>query len=68
MERKKDEVSAVEKWIESIENGQTRCIFKMYYMDGMEWDKIAKKSGYKDKKDYPRICIRDKYLKKMKIK
>lgn len=68
VERKKDEVSAVEKWIESIENGQTRCIFKMYYMDGMEWDKIAKKSGYKDKKDYPRICIRDKYLKKMKIK
>lgn len=68
VERKKDEVSAVEKWIESIENGQTRCIFKMFYIDGMKWDKIAKKIGYKDNEDYPRICIRDKYLKKMKIK
>ena len=40
---KKERVKAVERWINSIEDGQTRCVFRMFYMDGMSWLKIAEK-------------------------
>ena len=46
LERKKDEAKAVENWINSIEDGQTRCVFRMRYIDGMEWVKIAVQTGY----------------------
>lgn len=68
LDRKRSEVMAVEKWINFIEDGQTRCVFRMFYIDGMSWDKIAVKTGYSSSSDYPRLMIRDKYLKKMKIK
>lgn len=64
LERKKEKVKFVEQWINSIDDGQTRCIFKMRYMEGMNWIKIASKTGYKGNYDYPRKCIRDAYLKK----
>lgn len=67
LERKRAEVSAVEGWVNSIEDGQTRCVFRMFYIDGMGWDRIAAKTGYAANPDYPRLMIRDKYLKKMKI-
>ena len=63
LERKKDVSKAVEKWIEEIEDGQTRCVFRMFYRDVMGWDKIAVKTKYSDSPDYPRLMIRDKYLK-----
>lgn len=66
--RKKAEAAVVEKWINAIEDGQTRCVFRMFYMDGMNWEKIAAKTGYTGNPDYPRLMIRDKYLKKMKIR
>lgn len=70
--RKLDEIktqcAAIEKWIEAIEDGQTRCVFRMYYKDGMTWEKIAAKTGYKGNPDYPRLYIRDKYLKEQKIR
>lgn len=70
--RKLDEIkaqcAAIEKWIEAIEDGQTRCVFRMYYKDGMTWEKIAAKTGYKGNPDYPRLHIRDKYLKKCGIR
>ena len=65
---KKVQAEAVEKWIDDIPDGQTRCVFKMFYRDGMSWLKIARKIGMPQNDDYPRVCIRDAYLKKMKIK
>jgi len=65
---KKAKVQAVEKWISVIEDGQTRCVFKMYYTDGMKWEKIAAKTGYANSPDYPRLHIRDDFLKKCGVK
>ena len=66
--RKRKQVEAVEKWIDDIPDGQTRCVFKMFYQDGMTWEKIATKTGYSQSPDYPRLYIRDSYLKKCGIK
>ena len=63
LENKKAKVMAVENWINDIEDGQARCVFRMRYIDGMSWVKIAAKTGYKGNQDYPRLYIRDKYLK-----
>lgn len=68
IERKKEKIKAVEDWINSIEDGQTRCIFKMRYIEGMNWVKIASKTGYKGNHDYPRRHIRDRYLENNGIK
>ena len=68
IERKKEKLKAVEEWINSIEDGQTRCVFRMKYIDDMNWIKIASKTGYKGNHDYPRLYIRDKYLKESGIK
>ena len=67
LESKKAKANAVEKWLESIEDGQTRFAFKSFYRDTMEWDKIAVKMGYAESPDYPRLMIRDKYLKDCKL-
>lgn len=68
LERKKEKSKAVEEWIDNIEDGQTRCVFKMFYIEGMSWLKIASKIGYTGNPDYPRLHIRDEYLKKCGIK
>lgn len=69
VERKKEELKAVKDWINAIEDGQTRCVFKMRYMEkDMNWVKIALKTGYGGKEYFPRLHIRDKYLKEMGIK
>ena len=64
LKEKKAKAKAVERWIENIEDGQTRYAFKSFYKDTMEWDKIAVKMGYAESPDYPRLYLRDKYLKK----
>ena len=63
LEKKKAQVKAVENWIQAIEDGQTRVVFKMHYIDGMTWERIAAKIGYAGNPDYPRLHIRDRYLK-----
>lgn len=68
LEKKKQKVKAVEEWIDNIEDGQTRCVFRMFYIDGMSWIKIASKIGYNGNPDYPRIMIRDKYFSMCGIK
>lgn len=68
LERRKAQVKAVEQWIEGIEDGQIRCIFRMRYINGMSWVKIAEKTGYGGREDYIRLHIRDKYLEKCKIR
>lgn len=67
LEHKKEKVKAMDLWIDEIEDGQTRCVFKMFYRQGMTWKAIAKQIGMPHNEDYPRVCIRDAYLKKMKI-
>lgn len=64
---KKERVKAVERWINSIEDGQTRCVFRMFYVEGMNWVKIASEVGYSKSPDYPRLMLRDKYLKERNI-
>ena len=68
LEKVKAQVKAVEDWIEAIEDGQTRCVFRMYYINGMTWGRIAQKTGYSKSPDDPRKMIRDSYLKKCGIK
>lgn len=68
LESRKAQVKAVEQWIEHIEDGQTRCVFRMRYINGMSWVKIAEKTGYGGKDDYVRRHIRDKYLEICKIR
>ncbi len=70
LERKEAEVKAVEDWIEGIDDGTARCVFRMFYIDGTSWLKIADeiKAVGDHREDYPRICIRDAYLKKYGIK
>lgn len=68
LRRKKEEAKVIKEWIEAIEDGQTRCVFRMFYVDGMSWKKIAVKIGMGGNEDYPRLYIRDAYLKKCDIK
>lgn len=65
MEKRKARIDA---WLEEIEDATTRKVFKMRYRDEKEWADIAKALGYRGKPDYPRIRIRDEYLKQKKIK
>ncbi|MFT4107598.1 MAG: hypothetical protein QM657_17720 [Lacrimispora sp.] len=67
LECKQEKVKAVEQWIDSIEDVQARCVFRMRYIDGMNWVKIAIKIGYGGNDDYPRRHIRDRYLRKSEI-
>lgn len=68
LDYKRAKAEAVEKWINAIEDGQTRCVFKMFYVDGMGWVKIADRTGYGGNADYPRKYIRDKYLQEQGVK
>ena len=68
LERRKEQVKAVEEWINAIPEGQVRCVYRMRYIDGMTWKRISMKTGYAGNEDYPRRYIRDKYLEKCKIK
>lgn len=68
LSKKKEKVRTIEKWIDAIEDGQVRCVFRMFYINNMTWEKIAVKIGYAGNPDYPRLHIRDAYLKKIKIK
>ena len=67
-EHKNEQVAAVDNWIQNIEDGQTRYVFKAFYQQGLTWEKIAEKTGYSRSPDYPRLYIRDTYLKKCEIK
>lgn len=68
LEQKKAKIQAIEQWIENIEDVQTRYIFRMFYLENKNWIQIADKTGYGGNADYVRLCIRDAYLKKQKIR
>lgn len=67
LEKKEGLVAVVDKWIDDIEDVQTRKVFEMRYTKEMSWTKIAKNLGFSSA-DYARIMIRDKYLIEKNIK
>ena len=62
LEKAEKEEKEVREWIENIEDGRIRHIFKLRYINGLTWKRIAKKIGEHDE-SYPRKQIHDKYLK-----
>lgn len=64
LKHKADQCAAVKKWIEEIEDTQTRQVFELRYLKEQQWQQIANKMGYKSG-DYARIAIHDRYLDKV---
>ena len=68
LDPKEAEAEEIRKWVEAIEDTATRKVFEYFYLDGLPWKEVAKRLGYRDNPDYPRLYIRDKYLKSCGIK
>ena len=68
LDRKEEEAEEIRRWIEDMEDAVARQVFKLYYIDGCGWAEVAKRMGYRGNPDYPRLMIRDKYLKEKGIK
>jgi len=68
LDQKEAEAEEIRKWVEAIEDTATRKVFEYFYLDGLPWKEVAKRLGYRDNPDYPRLYIRDKYLKSCGIK
>ncbi len=68
LDQKEAEAEEIRKWVEAIEDTATRKVFEYFYLDGLPWKEVAKRLGYRDNPDYPRIMIRDTYLKKVGMK
>lgn len=63
----RDKVTKIESWVKSVDDPIAGPVMRMYYLEGKAWMEIADTLGYPGNPDYPRICIRDKYLKNMGI-
>ena len=57
IEQLQQECEEVELWIENIPDGLTRRIFRMYFIDGMTQQKIAKKVHLAQSKVSEKIAI-----------
>lgn len=68
LDQKEAEAEEIRKWVEAIEDTAARKVFEYFYLDGLPWKEVAKRLGYRDNPDYPRIMIRDTYLKKVGMK
>ena len=68
LDQKEAEAEEIRKWVEAIEDTATRKVFEYFYLDGLPWKEVAKRLWYRDNPDYPRLYIRDKYLKSCGIK
>lgn len=68
LDEKERQAKEIREWVDGIKDAETRVVFKYYYIDGMSWRQVAKKLGYSENADYPRLYIRDKYLEKKGIK
>lgn len=66
--RKRREYDFVAGWIGEIEDLQTQTVFKLRYLDGLSWQRIAQHLGMPHNEDYPRRCVQDAYLKQKGIK
>ena len=67
LQNKREKARVVERWINSIEDVETRMVFKMYYTEGLTSEAISIKMGGVRSGDYIRLKIRDKFLKDQKI-
>ena len=67
LQNKREKARGVERWIDSIEDVETRMVFKMYYTEGLTFEAISIKMGGVRSGDYIRLKIRDKFLKDQKI-
>lgn len=67
LQNKREKARVVERWIDSIEDVETRMVFKMYYTEGLTFEAISIKMGGVRSGDYIRLKIRDKFLKDQKI-
>lgn len=63
LEKKIEQTEKIRGWIEAIEEPGVRAVFRYYYLDGLTWQQVALKLGYRDNPDYPRLHIRDKWLR-----
>ena len=45
-----------DQWIDDIKDGQTRCVFRMFYKQGMTWKTIAKQIGMPHNEGIIREC------------
>lgn len=68
LEKKKKDRQFLIDWIGNIEDDQVRMVFTLYYIDQLRWKQIAKKMGMPHNEAYPRVCLRDAYLKRVGIK
>ena len=68
LDKKEAEAEEIRNWVGAIEDTVTRKVFEYFYLDGLPWKEIAKRLGYQNSPDYPRLYIRDKYLKSCGIK
>ena len=68
LDKKEAEAEEIRNWVGAIEDTVTRKVFEYFYLDGLPWKEIAKRLGYQNSPDYPRLHIRDPYLKKCGIK
>ena len=68
LQEKKKQIEAMDDWINSIEDDQTRIVFDLYYRKGKTWKQIAAHLGGVYSEDYIRLHIRDKYMRKTGIR
>lgn len=68
LDKKEAEAEEIRNWVGNIEDTVTRKVFEYYYLDRLPWKEVAKRLGYQNNPDYPRLHIRDPYLKKCGIK
>ena len=68
LDKKEAEAEEIRNWVGAIEDTVIRKVFEYFYLDGLPWKEIAKRLGYQNSPDYPRLHIRDPYLKKCGIK
>ena len=57
LDQKEAEAEEIRKWVEAIEDTATRKVFEYFYLDGLPWKEVAKRLGYRDNPDYPRLYI-----------
>ena len=67
LQHKKEKARTVEQWIDSIDDTETRMVFKMYYTEELGFEAISIKLGRIRNGDYIRLRIRDKFLKENNI-
>lgn len=58
--------TAMEEYIENIEDSEVRCMIRFRYLDNLSWRKVAAKMGAGYEEDSCRIKV-ERFLKKRKI-